>query len=52
VSALSYLHSYGIIHRDLKLENIMMTSKEENSVPKIVDFGLSAMIGPGRGVVE
>ena len=30
----------------------MMTSKEDDSVPKIVDFGLSAVIGPGRGVVE
>jgi serine/threonine protein kinase len=41
-----YLHNYGIMHRDLKLENIMMTNNEENSVPKIVDFGLSKIVGP------
>jgi serine/threonine protein kinase len=36
-----YLHNFGIMHRDLKLENIMMTSSCEASLPKIVDFGLS-----------
>ena len=44
--ALYYLHSYGIMHRDLKLENIMMTNTTEGSIPKLVDFGLSKIIGP------
>jgi serine/threonine protein kinase len=44
--ALYYLHSYGIMHRDLKLENIMMTDTSETSIPKLVDFGLSKIIGP------
>ena len=34
------------MHRDLKLENIMMTDNSETSVPKLVDFGLSKIIGP------
>mmetsp|Transcript_31339 Transcript_31339/g.54395 ORF Transcript_31339/g.54395 Transcript_31339/m.54395 type:complete len:529 (-) Transcript_31339:259-1845(-) len=40
--ALAYMHERNIIHRDLKLENIMMTSMEEESDIKIADFGFSA----------
>ena len=46
--ALYYLHSYGIAHRDLKLENIMMVDESDISELKIVDLGLSKMIGPGE----
>lgn len=46
-SAVYYLHSYGIVHRDLKLENIMMTNDDDReSVPKVVDFGLAGIKGP------
>jgi len=41
-----YLHSYGIVHRDLKLENVMMSDESDLAIPKIVDFGLSKIIGP------
>lgn len=47
-AGLFYLHSYGIVHRDLKPENILMVDKTENSDVKIVDFGLSKMIGPSQ----
>lgn len=49
---LQYMHSYGIVHRDLKLENIMMTDQTKSSVPKLVDFGLSKMIGPSETATE
>lgn len=49
---LKYLHNYGIVHRDLKLENIMMTDTSEQSVPKLVDFGLAKMIGPNEKAEE
>ena len=49
---LQYLHSYGIVHRDLKLENIMMTDATNKAVPKLVDFGLAKMIGPNEKAEE
>jgi len=42
--ALSYLHSQGIVHRDLKLQNLLLTDKERTSDLKVCDFGLSAQI--------
>ncbi|OMJ84280.1 hypothetical protein SteCoe_14624 [Stentor coeruleus] len=41
---LEYIHSKGIIHRDLKLENILMTSNIEDSEFKLADFGLACYI--------
>ena len=49
---LKYLHSYGIVHRDLKLENVMMTDSSSTSVPKLVDFGLAKIIGPNEHTTE
>jgi serine/threonine protein kinase len=45
-SAISYLHSYGIAHRDMKLGNVMMTSTFNDAKAKIVDFGFAKMLGP------
>ncbi len=47
-AGLYYLHSYGVVHRDIKPENVLMVTKGENSDVKIVDFGLSKMIGPSE----
>ena len=45
VSAIKFLHSIGIVHRDLKLNNIMC-SKDENGkiVIKLIDFGFSTIM--------
>ncbi|KAK8894037.1 hypothetical protein M9Y10_022469 [Tritrichomonas musculus] len=37
-AGMAYVHQNGIIHRDLKTENVML---DENYLPKIADFGLS-----------
>jgi calcium-dependent protein kinase len=41
MSAVAYLHSRNIVHRDLKFENIMFVSKSATAEVKIIDFGLS-----------
>ncbi|KAJ6247818.1 protein kinase [Anaeramoeba flamelloides] len=38
VSGISYCHSKNIVHRDLKLENLLLTNDQQI---KIIDFGLS-----------
>ncbi|KAI8642111.1 kinase-like domain-containing protein [Parasitella parasitica] len=43
VSALDYCHRNSIVHRDLKIENILITQSEQL---KIIDFGLSNVYSP------
>ena len=43
--AIYYLHSYGIVHRDLKPENILMTDLTLEADIRLLDFGLSKIIG-------
>lgn len=46
--ALFYFKSFGIAHRDLKPDNMMMATDEDTSSVKIIDFGLSKIIGPNE----
>jgi calcium-dependent protein kinase len=43
VSAVAFLHSQDIVHRDLKLENFLFTKspREGGTVVKLIDLGLS-----------
>eukprot|EP00750_Incisomonas_marina_P033248 INCI9704.2.p1 GENE.INCI9704.2~~INCI9704.2.p1 ORF type:complete len:296 (-),score=37.24 INCI9704.2:585-1472(-) len=45
--AIAYCHREGIIHRDLKLENLLVNTKTDKI--KVCDFGVARQIGDGDG---
>jgi len=39
-----YCHSRGVVHRDLKLENVLFKNTiEDDMTVKVVDFGIAGM---------
>ena len=41
-----YLNIYGIIHRDIKPEHVLLDDKYEEPTIKVIDFGLSEILFP------
>lgn len=52
LGCLEYLQIYRIVHRDLKPHNILMVDESYDSDIRIIDFGLSRIIGPNEMCVE
>ncbi|KAL9544425.1 hypothetical protein MBANPS3_007630 [Mucor bainieri] len=44
--AVKYLHEHNIVHRDLKLENILIHKQSNDEILKITDFGLARVVDP------
>jgi serine/threonine protein kinase len=46
LSALHYIHSRGLAHRDIKLENVLV---DQNYNLKIADFGMTGPLTGRKG---
>lgn len=44
-----YLHTKGYVHRDIKMENVIVCDRERLYV-KLSDFGLSALLKEGEAL--
>lgn len=45
LKGLKHLHKLGIIHRDLKLDNIVFENENDIKSLKIIDFGFAVEFG-------
>ena len=49
VSAINFMHKKKMAHRDMKPENILLTSKDSTRYEiKVTDFGFSCFYDPGK----
>ena len=51
LSAVYYMHSMNIVHRDLKLENMLLDNANSHRI-KIVDFGTAIEINNGKSLTQ
>jgi len=51
-SAVAFMHEHGVVHRDLKYENIMFATNHPKAEIKVIDFGLSKKYLPDQKMSE
>lgn len=46
--AVQHAHQKGVIHRDLKPGNLLVTDLDGQPTPKVIDFGIAKAVTPGQ----
>ncbi|EZG88152.1 putative calmodulin-dependent protein kinase [Gregarina niphandrodes] len=52
LTAINYVHSQGVVHRDVKAENFLFSTDSNDSDIKLIDFGMSERLSAGQVLTD